>query len=131
MSYGEYVSFNTLVGKTIKSIVGGVGDDLITFLTEEGDHFQMYHSQDCCEAVNVEDIDGDFSDLIGTPVIVADESSNSNGDPLPPGCPDGSDESWTWTFYRIATIKGWVVIRWYGSSNGYYSESVQFKEVRE
>lgn len=130
MSYGEYVSFDTLVGKTLKSVIGGVGDDLITFLTEEGDTFQMYHSQDCCESVTVEDIDGDFNDLIGTPVVIADESESDNN-VTPPGCPESEEESFTWTFYRIATIKGWVVIRWYGSSNGYYGESVQFKEVRK
>ena len=39
------------------------------------------------------------------------------------------DDSFTWTFYRFATARGYVTIRWYGSSNGYYSEEVTFEEV--
>ena len=86
----------------------------------------MYHSQDCCESVSIEDVIGDPNDLIGTTVIKADETIS---DADPDGLNKASEyrESFTWTFYHIATIKGYVTIRWYGESNGYYSERVDFE----
>jgi len=82
----------------------------------------MYHSQDCCESVYLEDVCGDINDLLNSTILKASEDTNHNDDPPA----EGSDESYTWTFYNIATFNGHVTFRWFGSSNGYYSESVDF-----
>lgn len=117
-----------LVGKTILGITGlEAGSDRVVFQTEEGIDYHMYHEQDCCEAVRIEDVCGDYNDLLGVPIAEAYvETSETN----PPDVKINPEyqESFTWTFYRIATIKGTVTVRWYGSSNGYYSESVYFSE---
>lgn len=115
-----------LVGKTMRS-VENVGNAELVFTTEEGGRYKLHHDQNCCESVSIESIVGDLSDLVGEPILKAEESA-SNEDP------DGSKmeheyrESFTWTFYKFATRKGYVDVRWYGESNGYYSESVSFSE---
>lgn len=114
-----------LLGKTLTEATGKNGDSEIIFKTSEGKTYKMYHSQDCCESVQVEDICGDMADLVGSPITQAEEASNEPD----PGKPGEYAESWTWTFYRLATAKGQVVIRWLGESNGYYSECVDFEEV--
>ena len=83
--------------------------------------------QDCCESVYIEDIVGDLDDLVGTPLLLVEEVSNYDGESK---YEDGEySESETWTYYRFRTMKGSVDIRWYGTSNGYYSESVDIKIV--
>jgi hypothetical protein len=121
----KYVDFNSLLGLTLTEVTGGVGDDSMTFTTSDGRVFFLFHSQNCCESVSVEDITGDLADLIGSPILIAEEATSSEN---PPGVEMGYQESFTWTFYKLATIKGYVDIRWYGSSNGYYGESVEFIE---
>src|SRR3954469_8940572 len=117
-----------LKGKTLTSIDGKVGYERITFHVDDGTSYSLFHQQDCCESVQVEDICGDLSDLIGSPIVQATERTS---DKWPKGIPNPEYvDSFTWTFYRLATVKGVVVIRWYGSSNGYYSESVSFAKVQ-
>lgn len=106
-----------------------LSDDRIDFYCNDGHIYSMYHDQDCCESVYIDDISGDLDDLIGSPLLMADESCSSNT--KLDGTPDDECESCTWTFYRFATVKGYVNIRWYGYSNGYYSESVNISITNE
>ena len=117
-------NFSDLVGKTLTKIEGcEKGSNEIKFYASDGTVWRMYHDQDCCESVMVEDVCGDVTDLIGSPILRASEDSNSD---TPPGVsvPELCDDSFTWTFYNIGTFKGHVTIRWFGTSNGYYSEDV-------
>lgn len=119
------LNFSELLGKIIDKITGAtVGNDEIEFTLADGSRYRMYHSQDCCEQVAVRQIDGDIADLIGNPITMAEESTNSD-DSTGIEYPD----SFTWTFYKLATIKGYVTITWLGESNGYYSESVDFVKI--
>lgn len=123
MSTNE-VPFDSIKGLTFAS-VERIGSDRIVFTAVDGTMFTMYHDQDCCETVEVESITGDLADLVGTPILLAEEAT-SDQRPADLPAPEWADESQTWTFYKLATIKGYVDIRWHGSSNGYYSESVTF-----
>lgn len=116
-------SIEYLVGKTIISITeeefqGEVSE--VRFKTEGGTTLVMYHEQGCCEDVRLIDRNGDWEDLISSEILVAEERTESGE----------CEEDWvsqTYTFYTIRTLKGSVDLRWLGESNGYYSESVDFK----
>lgn len=118
----ELVNFEILIGKTIKEIKVSEGE--LLFVTDDGKYL-MKHDQECCEHVWLEDICGDLTDLIGSKIITAKVTSNSDMPPI-------NDEiSYTWTFYDLATIHGSVTLRWYGESNGFYSEEVSFYKINE
>lgn len=122
------MSFDALVGYTFRKV--WINDrTCITFEIDDNHWFEMYHEQDCCESVELIDQEGDFSDLVGNPITIAEENWQK-------GCTEGTCtdkycESCTWTFYKIATMKGQVDMRWHGTSNGYYSESVDLFFVRK
>lgn len=125
----EYFDFENLVGKTFTRIDGSRSDELV-FYDTDGEIYVMYHQQDCCESVYIEDINGDLEDLLNSPILMAEEVT-SHDDPDKDDDEEEDEDSWdygsqTWTFYKIATINGTVTLRWLGTSNGYYSESVSF-----
>lgn len=125
------VDFEELLGKTIVEICGAEeGSEVILFVCSDGSTYVMYHEQDCCECVDINDICGEINCLIGTPILKAEEVVNTSGEEDCPDAVDKYDESYTWTFYNLATIKGYVTIRWYGTSNGYYSESVSLVKLK-
>ena len=81
------------------------------------------YMEDCIgEDVTLEDINGDVNDLIGEEILEAREDTNSQVN---------EEGSLTWTFYTIKSRRGTVVIRWYGTSNGCYSEAVDVTEILE
>lgn len=127
MSYYESQrEFKVLLGKTITAVERT--PDELKIACSDGTKYIQYHSQDCCESVVIEDVIGDLDDLIGEPVLEAEEVT-SNANPEGVKVPEYQD-SFTWTFYKLGTRKGSVTIRWYGESNGHYSESVDFAEVK-
>ncbi len=132
-----------LVGKTLTKIEKNRRE--LIFHCKTGEKYKMYHFRECCESVYIEDICGDLYDLIGSPILKAEEVSNEDfvnafenkfkkrdEDDDFEKDEEGNDKprSYTWTFYKLATINGYVDIRWFGESNGCYSESVDFVKVK-
>jgi hypothetical protein len=78
---------------------------------------------------------GKLEYLIGKTIEVAEETVTTE---RPSWCTDflfnrHSNDSNTWTEHRLLVLSesGWneVIMRWFGSSNGYYGEDVQITET--
>lgn len=106
-----------MVGRIAINVEGKAGEESVVFYMEDGKRIVLSHSQDCCEYVRVEDIIGDLGDLMGAPILAAEESTSQIGPDGEVPCPTSCD-SFTWTFYKFATKKGYVTIRWLGSLTG-------------
>jgi hypothetical protein len=114
--------FKNMIGRTMVSCSGyEISSEQMTFTDSNGETFTFRHSQDCCESVGIDDVVGDISDLLYSPILGAEEISSE-------GSPAVGSESYTWTFYRFWTAKGTVTVKWLGTSNGYYSESVYYSD---
>lgn len=79
----------------------------------------------------LEDISGSLNDLLHNPILVAEERTNKTAPKHKND--EGQDDDWyktQWTFYELATIKGSVTLRWYCYASPYYSESVEFLQLK-
>lgn len=134
----ESIPFEALVGHTIIEVEVKEPDEIYFALAPaegipDGLKLKLHHYRDCCESVTIEDVTGEWSDIIGSPLTMAEEVTDTDSPKTEVWDEDYShtDESSTWTFYKLATVKGYVTIRWYGTSNGYYSESVSLSRVSD
>ena len=118
----------------IKKVVGYKDETKeIYFYCKNGNIVKFFHNQDCCEYVRLADADGlkngvdiftDCNWCVIDEVIKYDTDKDTK-----PICE--YDHSYTWTFYKFKTNKGYDTMRWYGESNGYYSENVDFEIYKE
>lgn len=123
LAWDSYTTFDfdDLKGKTFIDITRSDSGGSLTFTEDNGTRYLMHHEQSCCESVYLEDIDGDLKDLVGSPLTLSELTTEEN---------DKQHEHETWSFYKLATVKGYVTLRWYGSSNGFYSETVDFVRLK-
>ena len=105
-----------VIGKRIINVNGlKENSERVRIYFEDGSKLEMYHEQDCCESVYLLDFDNDVSVLKFAKLLSIEEAVEDG---------NSRDGSSTWTFYKLTTDKGRITMRWYGESNGYYSEDV-------
>ena len=109
-----------LKDRTIKAIVTD-HEEFIIFVLGDNEVVMMNHGQNCCENVSIENINGDLNHLLDTPLLRAEVKSTGNTET---SCGDEQ-----YTFYTLATISGYVDLRWYGESNGCYSIEVDVDNI--
>lgn len=120
----ECPSFSTLKGKTLTGIYFHPEyQDRILITVDEDISYFLYHYQDCCESVYIESISG-ITGKYGEEILEAVESCRK--DPHANACRKDpcANESGTFSFYYLKTNTQDICLRWYGTSNGYYSEKV-------
>lgn len=123
-SFINFEKFAELAKNGFEKVEGlCAGSEEVIFYCKSGKVVKMFHYQDCCESVSIESVDNEADIYTDTNFCEVQETTN-----------EGKDDwgnTFTWTFYTIRTNKGYATIRWYGTSNGYYSESVDFRLLTE
>lgn len=74
MGWENRADFKELEGHIIVSIEGVYEDSGEVVIVTETNLFKMYHNQDCCEYVRLNDFEYSlYNDLIGATIISAEE----------------------------------------------------------
>ena len=131
--------FSDLTGKTIVSITDTcanknnntlINANLIEFKCLDGSIYRLGHKSICCDDHYIENICGDLSDILNTPILLAEEVYSKDR-------PEDNEYFFMqWCFYKLSTIKGSITIRWMETyqrpcDNNYcYSSEVHFSKVR-
>lgn len=126
LSYSRFCEIGELVGKTFDSVTKGSGSDSDSLIfSNKGERlYQIGHVQDCCESVTITDVAGELKWLENSPILISDARTGDTE--------EGEYGDITrWTFYTFSTSKGTVVVRWDGSSNGYYGVGVDCLNCKE
>ena len=110
------MDIKTLVGETLAYIDVDPDNNEILLTTESGRKIMIYHEQDCCEHVCLEGNNGEWTELIGKVLIETSQDEERM---------DG--ETKTALTFKVSDAT--VISRWVGTSNGYYSEHVDIKEL--
>lgn len=113
-------NFSLLIGKILTSVE--IEEESIYFNTDK-ESFISCHMSDCCESVQVYELDGLVKDILNAPILEATEEYDSENNP-----PENA-YSFTWTTQTIKTTKGQLIIKWLGESNGYYTEVPRFRRT--
>ena len=114
VKFNEVTVLKEFIGKTFNKVEVSKWENGLSFFIEDK-VYKLIHIQECCENVFIEDICGNLEDLINEPILMAEEYYSFS-----------TAKEATYTFYKFATRKGYVTVRWCGTSNGCYSESVSF-----
>ena len=114
-----------LIGEVLTHIDTDEENNEIMLTTKSGRIIKIFHYQNCCEYVSIEDTDGNWHDLIGKVIIEATHDEFEKGEPEP----EYPDYSWTRTSLKFVVDDATVISKWIGSSNGYYSETVDIQEI--
>jgi len=122
----DNVNFFELKGQIVKEITGLEKDSCEVFIRINNGTYKLYHEQNCCENVYVENVIGDEKDILNEEIIFAEEDAGANN-------PDWYTEdrfvSCTWTKYVLKTKNASLEFWFLGESNGYYSESVSVEKI--